>query len=325
MDEFDVVDVGGMGKVPPFRLALSQQRTGYEEWLVHSRCWSPLHEALVEMTGPDSFFIDVGANIGSVICPVAATGAATVGIEPVPSIFMQLVASVRANGFDNVGLFNVGVSNLDHIRGVAELGPNSHINDAASQKIVVLKLDTLFDLYLARASAGRRLVIKVDVEGHEPEVFAGADKLLHDRHPIVCFESIVIEGEDHAAGRMLGVKQKFATLGYALFQFLEGTFYEVQPAFPQFEHVCDYVALPPDAPKNVYATLSSAPMPVEAIVKTVERMATFPVKQCRQHAAGLLKSQSARIGSYLDIAALVERLRADDDNDVAAATRAHFG
>jgi FkbM family methyltransferase len=320
---FEIVTLGGLGAIPKFRLAVSKRLTEYEQWLIHSQCNSPLHEALCALGGPDSFFLDVGANVGSILCACLAKGSLAAGIEPVPSNFIQLVASITANGFDKAYLFNIGASNYDHLGAIVEQGPNSYVvPDGDHQYVVLLKLDTLFDACLDRLSEGKRLIIKVDVEGHEPEVFGGAENILTRRRPIVCFESIVIEGKELPARRMLAVKRSFSQKGYKLFQTVGKAFYETDPDAPQYEHVSDYFAVPAEAADMMKTDLLiSMPAPIDSIADAVRRMANESCREHRMHAVGLLGRLSNTLSTHLDFASMVGNLQTDKDTEVAAFAR----
>jgi FkbM family methyltransferase len=322
--KFDIATLGGMGKIPEFRLAISKEPSDYEKWLLHSRCDSTIHRALVDLAGPQTFFVDVGANIGSITCPILALGSSVAGLEPLARNFLQLVASVNANDFDGVFLFNIAASNTNSLVGMEARGPNSYVATDGNN-IIALKLDTLFRMCLGLQCKGKRLIIKVDTEGHEPEVFEGAAHVCAARRPIVFFESIVIEGHQHRTTRMLGVKRKFAAMGYRLFQILGSAFYETTAEDPQFEHVSDYVAVPADQVETLGTDyILSVQLPMDVIVETVKRLACFPIKYHRMHAAGLMKRLSLDLKAYLDVPLLVDKLRNDVDPDVVASARRHF-
>jgi FkbM family methyltransferase len=307
-----------MGKIP------EKEPSDQEKWLLHSKCDSTIHRALIDLAGPQTFFVDVGANIGSIICPILASGSSAVGLEPLACNFLQLVASVNANDFDGVFLFNIAASNIESLVGMEARGPNSYVTTDGNS-VIALKLDTLFRMCLGLQCKGKRLIIKVDTEGHEPEVFEGAAHVCEVHRPIVFFESIVIEGHEHRTTRMLGVKRKFAAMGYRLFQVLGSAFYETTPEYPQFEHVSDYVAVPLEQVETLDTDyISSKPVPMDVVAQTVKRLSDFPIKYHRMHAAGVIKCLSVDLKAYLDIPLLVDKLRGDVDPDVAASARRHF-
>jgi FkbM family methyltransferase len=128
--------------------------------------------------------VDVGANIGWFTLHAAniIQDAGTVfAFEPEPTNFSLLSKSVEQNDFHNVHLFQKCVS--DTI-GTQELylspsknsGLHTIMKDLGGSKIVVptIKLDSL----LSFPRFDRIHLLKIDVEGAEAKVLAGAQKLL---------------------------------------------------------------------------------------------------------------------------------------------------
>ncbi|MBV8642191.1 MAG: FkbM family methyltransferase [Verrucomicrobia bacterium] len=145
----------------------------------------------------DSRVLDVGANIGmtalalSQICPRGQIAA----IEPLPHTFRYLQQNVAEAGASNLKIFNFALGNLEgsvpmqgHPSNFAcsFIADNYRIaaEDHFSQSVPVRRLDNVFsELYLDRLD-----FMKVDVEGFELEVFAGAKEILNTYQPIVFLE-----------------------------------------------------------------------------------------------------------------------------------------
>jgi FkbM family methyltransferase len=125
-------------------------------------------------------FIDVGANVGSyTVLAGAVAGAKVIAVEPIPDTFTSLLTNLRLNNLDGlVTPLNVGLGDRKgRIRFTADLdcvnralAPNEAY-DGRSIDVEILPLDTL-------TAARDPALIKIDVEGFEGEVLAGADNTL---------------------------------------------------------------------------------------------------------------------------------------------------
>lgn len=127
---------------------------------------------------PDDLFGDIGANIGSfTVLAAKAVGASVIAAEPLPATFANLAANVRLN--DIAGRVNAQCMGLsDHVGELRFTTSKDTMNrvaladDAEDTQIVpVTTLDALFE---ARPPS----VLKIDVEGHEVAVLAGAERVL---------------------------------------------------------------------------------------------------------------------------------------------------
>lgn len=144
-------------------------------------------------------FVDVGANIGSYsLLAVGGPGARAISIEPVPSAFHKLELNALVNGFGGrMQCLQSGVSStqgtiafthgLDTMNHVAVVGEDADTID--------VKVTTL-DAILPNRDA---TVIKIDVEGHEQAVLAGAGGVLAS--PSV----LAVIMETNSSGRRYGL------------------------------------------------------------------------------------------------------------------------
>jgi FkbM family methyltransferase len=144
---------------------------------------------------PGATVIDVGANLGQYTLLAAKYSGPTgtvLAFEPRPEIFTLLAKSIEENGFANVILSDQALSDRDGSAklylpggsnfGAASLLPVTEPKD--SIRVECARLDTVLDA----AQIGHVDLVKVDVEGHEPEVFEGASRTLERDKPIVLFE-----------------------------------------------------------------------------------------------------------------------------------------
>ena len=129
---------------------------------------------------PGDLFFDIGANVGSyTVLAGKVAGASVVAVEPVPATYDALLANVQVNAIGalvdarNCGLaakpgmltFTRGQDTTNHVAATAEAG---------SADCVAVPVTT-FD---ALAAGACPLLAKIDVEGYETPVLAGAGESL---------------------------------------------------------------------------------------------------------------------------------------------------
>ncbi|CAN5550398.1 hypothetical protein BH10PLA1_BH10PLA1_18170 [soil metagenome] len=134
---------------------------------------------------PGNTLVDVGANVGYFTALgshiVGRTGR-VISVEPNPSGFAKLDSMVERSGITWCSRFNIGLS--DAIGHITLYEPpaehhnlNSTMNPVDNYKPIDVQIRTLDDL-LDEQKIECVDLIKVDVEGHEPKVFAGGSKFL---------------------------------------------------------------------------------------------------------------------------------------------------
>jgi FkbM family methyltransferase len=154
-----------------------------------------LAERLAERTG---LFVDAGANIGFFSLRLAAVRPtlSVVAFEPHPRLHALLAANVEVNGFTHITPEPIALSdhegimpfflNQSDMSSSLERGFDS--NHAGVVSVAVSSLDG----YLARrGGVPERFLMKVDVEGHEPAFFAGAEETLRRHQPDIIAEAAV--------------------------------------------------------------------------------------------------------------------------------------
>lgn len=140
---------------------------------------------------PGDLFVDIGANVGSyTVLAAAVAGAQVVAFEPDPDTFRALQRNVEINGLEGrvevhpialgaqagTGWLTRGLDSMNH---VVHQGGSTH------QPVKIETLDTVL--------AGRvPTLIKMDVEGYEPQVLAGAQATLASA------ETLAVEIEDRS-------------------------------------------------------------------------------------------------------------------------------
>jgi len=124
--------------------------------------------------------IDVGANVGVFAIVQARRGARVVCFEPHPGAFANLLQNLKLNGVARqVTAVNAAVSTSDGMASLvtASGSVSSHLGSAGAEEYVSVNTVRL-DSELRRLGIERPDLLKVDVEGAELDVLAGADQTL---------------------------------------------------------------------------------------------------------------------------------------------------
>lgn len=157
---------------------------------------------LMSRVREDTHFLDVGANIGFFTLAVAARAVRgrVWSVEPDPCNLRLLRASVALNGFeDRVAVHAAAASDapgevfLSTLGADANLGARFTARDAATLlgrtppgaaapvRVPAVTVDAL-------VGDARVDLVKIDVEGHEPLVFAGMRGVLRRQRPVIFCE-----------------------------------------------------------------------------------------------------------------------------------------
>jgi FkbM family methyltransferase len=138
-------------------------------------------ELLREMIARSDCFIDVGANVGFYTCLARSLGRPAISFEPLERNLRVLYRNLEANGWTDAEVWPIGLGESPAIvplygggTGASLLRNWSGASSAWHQSIPINTLDTV----LGDRLEGRRLAIKIDVEGAELGVLRGALRTL---------------------------------------------------------------------------------------------------------------------------------------------------
>jgi len=144
-------------------------------------------------------FVDVGANMGKhtvVLSKQLNKNGKVIAIEPEPNNFKILEKNIKLNKLKNVIPLNLACydSNgfLDLYLDAEGAGTGHSLAEKVGPKISV-KIRTL-DNILKELKIKKVDIIKIDVEGAEPNVLKGATKILKKDHPKIIFEALDNKG-----------------------------------------------------------------------------------------------------------------------------------
>jgi FkbM family methyltransferase len=179
---------------------------------------------LRQVLGAGGTFVDAGANIGwftllgaSLVGPTGRV----VAIEPNPLNVALLRQSARDNGFDNVDVMAVALSDEGGVVALETDGSNGRVIPiegpptepvAASFVVAAQTLDTILDSF----GVTRVDVVKVDIEGAEPLALRGAAKMIARDRPILISEFYPLALDSSPWGSAQGYLAMLRELGYRL-------------------------------------------------------------------------------------------------------------
>jgi FkbM family methyltransferase len=178
---------------------------------------------------PGGVFLDVGANIGTYTVPAAkrvGPNGRVVAVEASPGVFPYLARNICLNGLSNVRL--VQCAALAENAGAVpfyEAPPDHFGMGALSEQFgatpVEVQARTL-DTVLSECGLDSVDLLKVDVEGFEVDVFAGAERLLTgDRPPRILFEFCDWAEARRASGHPGDAQRLLRDCGYRVWRLQE--------------------------------------------------------------------------------------------------------
>jgi FkbM family methyltransferase len=182
-------------------LYISRSLIEYGEWTETE------FDLMAQVLQPGDHVIDVGANIGSLTVAFAkriGPSGIVYAFEPQPRIFQVLSTNCVLNNAVNARLFNAacgpddgmleiiemaydtplnyGAVKLDELASAAASANITNPGQALSRNVPILKLD---DVYQHKTLK----LMKIDVEGMETQVLAGASRIIKELRPAMYIEN----------------------------------------------------------------------------------------------------------------------------------------
>lgn len=184
-----------LGLVPPDSVVrVLQGPLRGKRWLAGSSshgCWLGSYEhqkqaLFARFVRPGDVVLDVGAHVGYyTLLSSVLSGAAghVVAFEPLPANVVYLRRHLALNSVPNVAVIEAAVCDTSALATFLEAPSTSMgvLDPAGALMVRTVALDDM----VASGDIGTVHVIKIDVEGSEVAVLAGASRLLCAQHPVV--------------------------------------------------------------------------------------------------------------------------------------------
>lgn len=200
-------------------------------WLLeHDWIDEPVHRMFVDLVEPGMRVLDLGSRLGTFSLPAAALGAHVLAIDASPHHVELLKAAALHNRFDQ----------LDVALGVIAAPAHPPAVEVAGNEVPATTVDELLE---ERGWDGVELV-KMDIEGAEPEALAGMERVFSRGRPPILLQSngsrLPLFGSSVSE-----LRQLLADLGYELLlidHLAPGTLMEARPDALQPECVSHLLA-----------------------------------------------------------------------------------
>ena len=266
-------------------IALSEPSTIYDQWVKALKGPDDNAKLIMTLLQGGGCLVDVGAHIGTIAIPAAMRGSTVVAIEMNGDNCNRLRAGATANDLANLHVVETAASDFDGMVHVAGIDAWGHVTvDPDDRLSTCMTLDTVLPRFLPPSAVG--LVFKIDVEGHELQVFRGATRSIEMMQPTILFESIDVEGQ--APTEALGAREFLSRAGYSLY-LVRGAI--LSPKAPTDIHeglVCDYLAIPKGHERRLAGTgLKVRPLRVSERLDWIKEMLESEALHQR-HAAGVI-------------------------------------
>lgn len=177
-----------INRINGYKLKLSRSSLAISLF-ADKNAWLDDEYFLKEILNPGDTYVDVGANIGTLVLTASNTvsnSGEVVGIEAHPETFKNLEANIKLNKFTNIKLIRSAVGNHKGSLFFSNINSDDQNKVLLEQKsgieIEVNSLDELLSEY------SNISLLKIDVEGYEKYVLEGALETLK-KTKIILFES----------------------------------------------------------------------------------------------------------------------------------------
>ena len=158
--------------------------------------WNNEFSSLSPYLNQGGIAVDVGANLGfmsGIFSALSGPSGRVHSFEPSPAVYSKLLEVIAANNYTNVSAYNMGCGKEESSltlycpssSGGATLRPNADMEGKMPEKrtVRIVNLDDFLGPKLERLD-----LLKIDTEGYEDEVLAGAAELIQRFKPIIYIE-----------------------------------------------------------------------------------------------------------------------------------------
>lgn len=142
---------------------------------------------LRRMADKNTVFLDIGANIGSYSIMMADRVKEVYAFEPYPLSFERVKMNFLLNGMDESKVINKALSNVNSKVYFSDMKDNLTENKIVYTKNNSIMVEAvILDDWVKNNKFNKqgKYLLKIDVEGHEKEVFEGGEMFLKN-YPII--------------------------------------------------------------------------------------------------------------------------------------------
>lgn len=157
----------------------------------------------------DSVVVDIGAHIGTMTIPMARLASVVYAFEPMEENIKYLKQNIAQNNIVNAVVHETAVGSRMGTVGMMHRNP-SHTGGDTVEGEGNIPMVTLDSLGLSRID-----LIKIDVEGYEPEVLEGAAAVIKSQAPIIFFEINLPELRRHGRSPLQRISKSLK--GYSFY------------------------------------------------------------------------------------------------------------
>ncbi len=179
------VDLGG------YQVCIQKLDTDFGQAILHTKQYEEhVRAAVREHLKAGDVAVDVGANVGA----VAFLAASIVGptgqvhaVEPNPDNLQMLYRGIVLNGFTNVNVLPYAASTTKTVLSLVGGTSNTHLtgadtSDSGGNLVQSIVLDEVL------GDLPRLDLLKMDIEGHEPQAMQGFARTIARHHPALVVE-----------------------------------------------------------------------------------------------------------------------------------------
>lgn len=217
------------------------------KWLQNGSLYEPdVSLATLRILREGDLAVDVGANVGfftTLMGTIVGAGGRVVSIEPDPHSLLRLRNNLALNQLETVSVIDVAASdsaeevcfylNSDDSGGNALWNPGEfpgNLRSQANPQMIRMQATTI-DAEIERLGSGIPRLIKIDTEGAEHRVLAGARTLLTDRKVPFIIAELHEFGLEKMNSSQQALRQFMEGFGYSTFGlYFDGALPKLIPA-----------------------------------------------------------------------------------------------
>jgi FkbM family methyltransferase len=279
--------------------------------------YPPAFDLALGLVAPGAVVLDLGAHLGTFSLPAAAHGCRVVAFEASPRNAEFLRTSARANGFRDLVVVPVAVSDQPGTVRFRPEGAWGQISAAWAPGVVEVPARPVPDV-ITELGIDRVDLVKLDIEGSEIPAVEGMAPLLGGAGA----PPVVYESNAHTL-RMFGATPEdlirvFDTLGYSNYLIGDHDLIPVTPDSFQPDTCVDYLAVKGDLQPPPGWTVRG-PRTENELARTVAMEARLPIANARAQVARSLSRAPEWLPARRDVQLSLEALVLDPDEAVARA------